>query len=126
MENLSNNTLAVGKIDSLYFHFSPSPRTLEEVQIHPHPWDISMQWHAPRGPPAKVLRIHCHCGMTTAAVETVEAHCRLLNAAHRAYDRERFHAAGLRMLASVVTAFLQMFQIPLSTSGQMGKLKLLG
>jgi hypothetical protein len=34
MENLSNNTLAVGKIDSLYFHFSPSPRTLEEAQIH--------------------------------------------------------------------------------------------
>lgn len=43
MENLSNNTLAVWKIDVFYFHFSPSTRTLEEVQIQSHPWDISMQ-----------------------------------------------------------------------------------
>lgn len=43
MENLSNNILAARKIDVFYFHFSSSPRTLEEVQIQSPPWNISMQ-----------------------------------------------------------------------------------
>lgn len=43
MRSLSNSTQAVREIDDFYFHFSPSPGTLEEVQILSHPWDMSMQ-----------------------------------------------------------------------------------
>lgn len=88
MQNLSSSKPAVGEIDGLYCHFSPSPGTLEEVQIPSNPWGyvdavILEQGARPSlvrssmKPPAKVLRICCHYGMTTAAdaVETVEAHC---------------------------------------------------
>lgn len=74
------------KIDSLHFHFPPSPRTLQEVQIHSRPWrhidavtleqGAKAEPRAPRrAPRPKSSAFIVHYGMTTAAgaVETVEA-----------------------------------------------------